>query len=959
MRTAPLLAAALAFALVAGVRAGQEPSAPLALLAVEPREVSAGGDTLVTVKGHGLARSTHVRIGDRPLRHARLGADGAITGYVPALRDGEPLGPRDVVAHDGRERVLLPGGVIYVRAAAVDEQLAALARLRRESLVPVTVRFRNGIPRALSLRVKADGATSLERARAFLAAYRDLFAQDNPHLALGVHRADHDEGEDVLFFQTFRGVPVHHGGALVRLRDGFVVTVLASLLDERATPDFEQVLTARQAEDRLRDFLRLRVAPLTGDSALVIYDPALTRGGPSAPQLAWRVALGGSEPLVGLVDAARGEILELLTREETSGGPLHDLDYYLADAENDANASDDYCFEWSDDVGIADEDDFDPDYLDVPSAVKADEFAKRVYGFYHETFNRHSFDADSTQFEVFINANFDPSKLAGWSPDCDLIQFAPHGVADDVMTHEFTHGVIGSSSALVYSFQSGALNESFADVMAEIEDQQNSEAKGLSTDWLHGEDVGKLVLNPFSTGPNRDLEDPAKNGSSPCFACATQPDHIDNYDPRCDAVIGGKTFCWDNGGVHRNSGIFNKARVLMSDGGTHAISGVTVDGMGRNKMRALAYWSLRHLPFFADFEMAVLIEKDEALDWVGSGAHGFTYADYCTVHNAYAAVGLEVPDADCDGSSDALEDIDGDGVQNPQDNCMTVPNANQKNLDNDPYGDACDDDDDNDGHLDFEDQCPGYKDPTGDNGPCDDFDVDGWPNDVDSCPFDYNKWQTDANGDGIGDACAVDPDADGVDAQFDNCPLTPNPEQVNSDGDIYGDACDRCPLTTDPKPYKYAFNGLPFQPDTDDDGTPDACDLGTLIEQSPAIAGLLVPDGRTRQIELAAQPRTTRRVPLEVCERCPEVLPPGEQVLVEIAGLAPGVRVWIVDEVGAVVGKHRVPVEPADLRTMTFRPQLGHRYFLRFAFPRDLDPSAPVRAGVTLRTATEPVTRTR
>ena len=72
----------------------------------------------------------------------------------------------------------------------------------------------------------------------------------------------------------------------------------------------------------------------------------------------------------------------------------------------------------------------------------------------------------------------------------------------------------------------------------------------------------------------------------------------------------------------------------------------------------------------------------------------------------------------------ATLDDDNDGVVNYQDNCPFVSNPDQTNSDIDSFGDACDDDDDNDGIADG----------------------------ADNCPTDSND-QTDSDGDGIGDAC--------------------------------------------------------------------------------------------------------------------------------------------------------------------------------------------------------------
>ncbi|HSC76243.1 MAG TPA: integrin alpha [Pseudomonadales bacterium] len=127
-------------------------------------------------------------------------------------------------------------------------------------------------------------------------------------------------------------------------------------------------------------------------------------------------------------------------------------------------------------------------------------------------------------------------------------------------------------------------------------------------------------------------------------------------------------------------------------------------------------------------------------------------------------------DADGDGIGDLCDDDDNDGVINVQDNCPLVANADQLDSDNDGLGDVCDNDKDGDGD---------------DNG-------------SDNCPLVSNPDQLDSDSDGIGDACDNDDDGDGTNDGVDNCPLADNPDQQDSDGDGMGDACD--PDPTDPDP---------------------------------------------------------------------------------------------------------------------------------------------------------------
>jgi hypothetical protein len=85
----------------------------------------------------------------------------------------------------------------------------------------------------------------------------------------------------------------------------------------------------------------------------------------------------------------------------------------------------------------------------------------------------------------------------------------------------------------------------------------------------------------------------------------------------------------------------------------------------------------------------------------------------------------------------------------------------------------------------------------------------------DVCPRLADAAQTDADGDGIGDACEIpnDDDADGVPDARDGCPRVPDGDQADADMDGVGDACDLCVGDADP-----------LQRDTDGDGWGDACD---------------------------------------------------------------------------------------------------------------------------------------
>ena len=198
----------------------------------------------------------------------------------------------------------------------------------------------------------------------------------------------------------------------------------------------------------------------------------------------------------------------------------------------------------------------------------------------------------------------------------------------DVAAHEFTHGVISYESNLIYQNQSGALNESLSDIMAAMVDRD---------DWLLGEDCTRI-----EPGFLRSL-------STPGMGSSWQPAHMSEYRqlPNTDAG--------DQGGVHVNSGIPNRAAYLIAEG--LSIEGIG-ESIGRDKTEQIFYRALTMLTRDAEFidAAAVSLAEAEALYGVGS-------TEARAVEDAWESVGvsgLALPDSS--GGSGTIASASGDDL---------------------------------------------------------------------------------------------------------------------------------------------------------------------------------------------------------------------------------------------------------------------------------------------------------
>jgi Zn-dependent metalloprotease len=186
----------------------------------------------------------------------------------------------------------------------------------------------------------------------------------------------------------------------------------------------------------------------------------------------------------------------------------------------------------------------------APNAVSAHVNAGLVYDYYRKTFGRKSINNAGSTMRSYVNVpDEDGSALdnAFWNGDAMFYgnggsEFRSLARALDIAGHEITHGIIQNTANLDYENEPGALNESFADIFGAMIDRD---------DWKMGEDV--VLPSVFPSGALRDLANP-NNGGRSLRDPGWQPAH---YSERYTGTE-------DEGGVHINSGIVNRAFFLFA-----------------------------------------------------------------------------------------------------------------------------------------------------------------------------------------------------------------------------------------------------------------------------------------------------------------------------------------------------------------------------------------------------------
>ncbi|AEN09854.1 MULTISPECIES: M4 family metallopeptidase [unclassified Streptomyces] len=184
--------------------------------------------------------------------------------------------------------------------------------------------------------------------------------------------------------------------------------------------------------------------------------------------------------------------------------------------------------------------------------------------------------------EKYNNAFFDGEQMVFGDGDGEV--FLDFTLAIDVIAHELTHGLTQYTANLAYQGQSGALNESVSDVFGSLVKQYSLGQSAEQADWLIGADI----LAPRVSGDAlRSMKAPGTAYDDDVLGKDPQPASMDDYVETQE----------DNGGVHINSGIPNRAFHLLAT----ALGGNAWERAGRIWFDVLTGGELAQNADFASF----------------------------------------------------------------------------------------------------------------------------------------------------------------------------------------------------------------------------------------------------------------------------------------------------------------------------------------------------------------------
>jgi len=507
----------------------------------------------------------------------------AVSSAAPAQRIVEPAD--SAIATQAMNQLLATNGQID-------------ARVSGKTGVYNSVRARSGLLAASNALLTPEA-----QARAFLSAHGGVFGMSDTERALAaaagptsslqlVRVVTDGVGQThVKFDQRYQGMSVFGAQIVVHLSSTGVKAANGDYVPGVNVGTSPKITAARAGELALAAVAQssLNIA----SSKLIVYRTGLLEGYRGYSTLAHAVEVTNGKDVRDLVviDAVKGKTLNRIA--------LHpdNLNRII------------YTPEMDDAFAVRQEG--DPDNPGPPAGTPGADpinnlylFAGNTYNLFSSGFGRDSYDGvGGTMHSVYLINDVCPN--AYWNGVST--NYCPDFDSDDVVSHEWGHGYTQHTHNLIYSYQSGALNESYSDIFGETMDLLNGvDAEGGSNNaqpmpngqrWQMGEDVN--ALNQPALGILRDMWTPTRFGdpdkvSSPSYACGSG----------------------DGGGVHTNSGVPNHAYAMLVDGKT--FNGQTVVGIGFTRALAIYYRAMTvYQTETSDFVVHAQALKDSCEDLIG------------------------------------------------------------------------------------------------------------------------------------------------------------------------------------------------------------------------------------------------------------------------------------------------------------------------------------------------------
>lgn len=190
------------------------------------------------------------------------------------------------------------------------------------------------------------------------------------------------------------------------------------------------------------------------------------------------------------------------------------------------------------------------------AANEAYDYLGVTYDFFWQAYKRNSLDNQGLTLKGTVhygkdyqNAFWNGQQMVFGDGDGEI--FNRFTIALDVVGHELAHGVTETEAGLIYFEQAGALNESLSDVFGSLVKQFSRKQTADQADWLIGEG---LLAEGINGKGLRSMSAPGTAYDDPLLGKDPQPADMKGYIQTRE----------DNGGVHLNSGIPNRAFYLAA-----------------------------------------------------------------------------------------------------------------------------------------------------------------------------------------------------------------------------------------------------------------------------------------------------------------------------------------------------------------------------------------------------------